>query len=109
MLLVKVHVFSYSDGYDSPCCKDCLYNNSTGILCREADPTTCKGSTYCDGKSAQCPVAPNMPDGAKCIDRLICCPYWDDNHKSVIRVLLAFLFDGSKSADTLITHESERL
>ncbi|XP_058953790.2 ADAM 17-like protease [Pocillopora verrucosa] len=61
-----------SDGYDSPCCKDCLYNNSTGILCREADPTTCKGSTYCDGKSAQCPAAPNMPDGAKCIDSGTC-------------------------------------
>lgn len=61
-----------SDGYDSPCCKDCVYSNSTEIVCREADPTNCKSNAYCDGKSAQCPASPNMPDESDCIDGGTC-------------------------------------
>ncbi|KAL9961542.1 hypothetical protein ACROYT_G030500 [Oculina patagonica] len=61
-----------SDGYDSPCCKDCLYTNTTGIKCRDADPTNCKDYTFCDGTTWQCPAAPSMTDGTSCIDRGTC-------------------------------------
>ena len=61
----------FSDGYDMPCCKDCLYSNTTGTKCRDADPTNCKDNTYCDGKSPECPAAPSMSDGTRCIDRLV--------------------------------------
>lgn len=61
-----------SDGYDSPCCKNCLYTNTTGSKCRDADPTNCKDNTYCDGTSPRCPLAPSMSDGTRCIDRGTC-------------------------------------
>lgn len=64
-------LFLFSDGYDTPCCKDCLYTNTTGTKCRDADPTNCQDNTYCDGKSPRCPSAPSMRDGTRCIDRLV--------------------------------------
>ena len=66
---LSMFVFLFSDGYDSPCCKDCLYTNTTGSKCRDADPTNCKDNTYCDGTSPRCPLAPSMSDGTRCIDR----------------------------------------
>lgn len=65
-------LFLFSDGYDTPCCKDCLYTNTTGTKCRDADPTNCQDNTYCDGKSPRCPSAPSMRDGTRCIDGLVC-------------------------------------
>ena len=65
-------LFLFSDGYDTPCCKDCLYTNTTGTKCRDVDPTNCQDNTYCDGKSPQCPPAPSMRDGTRCIDGLVC-------------------------------------
>lgn len=61
-----------SDGYDSPCCRNCTYGNTKGETCREADATTCKKETKCDGQSASCPEAENMEDRTECIDKGRC-------------------------------------
>jgi len=64
-------VFLFSDGYDSPCCKNCTYHNTKGTKCRDADTARCKKESYCDGKSHKCPAPEPMSDGTECIDRLV--------------------------------------
>ncbi|XP_068705406.1 ADAM 17-like protease [Montipora foliosa] len=56
-----------SDGYDSPCCKHCMFND-TSIKCREEDPASCKKETYCNGSSPKCPEAESMNNGTECLD-----------------------------------------
>lgn len=60
-----------SDGYESPCCRDCRYND-VFIKCREEDTASCKKETYCNGSSPSCPVAESMDDGTECLDRGKC-------------------------------------
>ena len=64
-------VFLFSDGYDSPCCKNCTYHNTKGMKCRDADTARCKKESYCNGKEATCPDPEPMSDGTECIDRLV--------------------------------------
>ena len=44
------------------------------MKCRDADATKCQKETFCDGKSASCPLAESMKDGTECIDRSVCIP-----------------------------------
>ncbi|XP_015780892.1 PREDICTED: ADAM 17-like protease [Acropora digitifera] len=59
-----------SDGYDSPCCRDCVYSN-VFIKCREEDRASCKKESYCNGSSPSCPVAESMDDGIECLDSAV--------------------------------------
>ncbi|KAK2553480.1 ADAM 17-like protease [Acropora cervicornis] len=68
---IEIAILFYSDGYKSPCCRDCVYNN-VFIKCREEDTASCKKETYCNGSSPSCPVAESMDDGTECLDRGKC-------------------------------------
>ena len=52
-------------------CESCPSLNTAGDKCRDADYSTCKAETLCDGKTAICPMALVMSDGAACIDGLV--------------------------------------
>ncbi|KAK3755747.1 hypothetical protein QZH41_019973, partial [Actinostola sp. cb2023] len=59
-----------SDGYDSPCCKNCKY--AKGEVCRREDPNFCHGETKCRDRDIACPVSPHLPDNTTCIERGKC-------------------------------------
>ncbi|KJH44230.1 Disintegrin [Dictyocaulus viviparus] len=66
--------------HNQPCCNmSCSYYPANHI-CLPEDPLQCKASSYCTGRSGECPVAPAIADGSPCIEEGeckngVCLPY----------------------------------
>ncbi|XP_051951665.1 disintegrin and metalloproteinase domain-containing protein 17 isoform X1 [Xyrauchen texanus] len=56
---------------NSACCKDCMFEKH-GKVCQEPMDATCKGRSYCTGKSSQCPPPENLSDKTICVDNGRC-------------------------------------
>ncbi|XP_047466929.1 disintegrin and metalloproteinase domain-containing protein 17a isoform X2 [Mugil cephalus] len=56
---------------NSPCCKDCRYEQA-GRRCQEPISATCKGISSCTGNSSQCPPPENAADDTVCVDNGRC-------------------------------------
>lgn len=52
---------------NSACCKNCRFE-SEGEVCQEPINATCKGHSYCTGKSSECPPPENASDKTICLD-----------------------------------------
>ncbi|KAL7388643.1 hypothetical protein ABVT39_018492 [Epinephelus coioides] len=52
---------------NSACCKNCGFE-SEGEVCQEPINATCKGHSYCTGKSSECPPPENASDKTICLD-----------------------------------------
>lgn len=56
---------------NSACCRNCTYEKE-GKRCQEPIYATCKKSSFCTGKSSECPPPGNLPDNTTCIDNGQC-------------------------------------
>lgn len=53
------------------CCGQCKIRQA-GYPCREAEKLSCRGSSLCDGQSAECPASPPVEDDTSCVARGLC-------------------------------------
>nr|XP_033792600.1 disintegrin and metalloproteinase domain-containing protein 17 isoform X1 [Geotrypetes seraphini] len=72
---------------NSPCCKNCQFETAQK-KCQEAINATCKGESYCTGKSSECPPPGNAADETECVDlgkcaHGICIPFCEREEKQL--------------------------
>ncbi|XP_068199125.1 disintegrin and metalloproteinase domain-containing protein 17 [Antennarius striatus] len=52
---------------NSACCRNCRFELE-GEVCQEPINATCKGHSYCQGHSSECPPPENAPNDTVCLD-----------------------------------------